>query len=201
MYQWNLKQKYRSGEIQTYKQEHAWIPCYIYNVLDFSLVKECKNLKEASDYLDCYKSAYIGTMTTGIIKEKYCIIIKSELNKSNLSIKDYIRKNYLKCISSNGIYLISEDSNGILTYHRTIKGCADSLNISSSIILKHGNATKENPYKPNKTKSIIYYSNEFFPQDGAVYREESDKELRTEIGEDCDVNPEVIVKPKEFTAP
>ena len=51
-------------------------------------------------------------------------------------------------------------------------------------------------------KYIFFFENlKFFPQDGAIYREESDKELRTEIGEDCDVNPEVTVKSKEFTAP
>ena len=28
-----LKAKYASGEITTYKQEHAWIKCYIYNII------------------------------------------------------------------------------------------------------------------------------------------------------------------------
>ena len=157
-----LKEKYKSGEITTYKQEHNWIQCYIYNIESFSLFKECKNLTEAFTVLKT-KYSTKERITSNIFNKKYCIYY--EKFNSEVDVKNYICKNLLNRITnSNNIeYLISEDSQGNLKYHKNIEDCAKFVKSSRSTLNKHTDATQEFPYFIKNSEYKIYFSKEFIP--------------------------------------
>lgn len=178
-----LKEKYKSGEITTYKQDHAWVKCFVYSFKNFSLLKSCKNLAEALDFIQYPHGGTRNTLIGSVPYGKYCIIFESEFQKSGLTIKDYILKYYYKCLSPHSNYLISEDEFGNIVYHKSVKECSDYTGVSKSMIFKHLNSTRNNPYRPNKVKYKIYFSNDYILQDGAVCQEESYKLLSGNIGE------------------
>lgn len=167
-----LKAKYKSGEIQTYRQNHAWIKCYIYNVRTFKLEAEC----------DCLADAFKLMKHTGIkgdkafsnlFKNRY-ILSKIKFSDKN-SLINYISKNFLIANSKWGKYIIVEDSKGNIKYYRELMNAAQDNSSSKSTLGKHGDATKENPYLIRKSNCLFYYSNEYIPITGyeAVPIEES----------------------------
>ena len=155
-----LKERYRTGEITTYKQEHNWKECWVYDITTYTLYKHFKNITDI-----CRDLKYNRTSlnATSVLRDKYCIMFE-ELDDSN--IHNRIDEEFKKCKSSFGTYLISEE-NGIYTYHRTLKECANHVGLYLSSIQKHSSATKENPYIPKKFPNVkIYFSNIFFPNSG-----------------------------------
>lgn len=162
-----LKEKHRSGEITTYKQNHNWKKCYIYDIETFLLHKECNNLNEAFKELGT-KYSTKERIDTSIYKNKYCISYK--LFNCEIETKNYICKNLLYRISNsdNKEYLISEDNMGNIKYHKDIKKCADYVKSSRSTLNKHTDATKDNPYYIKNTNYKIYFSKDFIPF-SAVY--------------------------------
>ena len=46
-----LKEKYKSGEITAYKQQHSWKTIHVYDITTLSLVGSYKNMKEVSKIL------------------------------------------------------------------------------------------------------------------------------------------------------
>lgn len=185
-----LKRKYASGEIVTYKQEHLWVKCYVFDAKTFKLLKICPNFKEVSETI---KSSRLGTrrILKSILFNKYCVIPEKSLLESNLSVRDYIYKNFYECLSNNGTYLVSETPEHEITYYRSIPECSKDTGVSASMITKHPDATRENPYKSVKTNKLIYYTNDYIPLDGAVQVKELLESLQTNIGEGCDANPEI----------
>lgn len=157
-----LKQKYESGEITTYKQDHNWIQCYIYDIELFTLVKECKNLKEAFDELGT-KYSTKARITSNIYSKRYCITY--EKFESDIDTKNYICKNLLNRITNSDDieYLISEDLDGNLKYHKNLEDCANYVKSNRSTLYKHVNATKESPYFIKNSNYKIYFSKEFIP--------------------------------------
>lgn len=159
-----LKEKYASGEIVTYKQDHAWLACSLYDVSNFSKVQSFNNIADAYRYVNKLTghSFFHGSRKKlgSLIDYRYCIILDSTLNDIK-SIKDYITENFLKCVSSKGKYLIAENPQNERFYFRYISDCSKLTGISKSMIMKHPDATKENPYKPEKVEYKIYYSNEY----------------------------------------
>ena len=190
-----LKRKYASGEIETYKQDHAWKACSIYDVTTFSEVKSFKNLADASKYISRLTGSNSpishGAQMGHIINNKYCIILKSTL-KNISSVKDFITENFLKCVSSRGKYLIVENYQNERFYFRYISDCYRFTGISSSMILKHPDATKENPYKPEKVEYIIYYSNEYLGYNNKAVQQRNLLNHYRAISENaCDGNSEI----------
>lgn len=184
-----LKEKYLSGEIKTYRQEHSWQKCYIYNIIDLTLISECECKADAFKLLKC-SDRDNSVLKHALFYEKYCISLEKFNTQSQL--QNYINKNVLTCISSKGMYLITEDSLGNLKYYRTIVECANNNQSSKSTLSKHTNATIENPYIIKQTKNKFYFSNSFIPlKETAVPIEESSELLLTNIGESCDANPEI----------
>lgn len=47
-----LKNKYKSGEIKTYKQNHRWRKTYLYD-LNWTFIQEFESPKIAADYIQC----------------------------------------------------------------------------------------------------------------------------------------------------
>lgn len=184
-----LKKKYSSGEIKAYKQEHAWIPSNIYNIYTLKLCAKCNCIADACRLLKV-KARESATIEHTIFKDTYCITNKQFDTETQL--KNHICENVLTCISSNGKYLVSEDPLGNITYHRTIKECAEVSGSTRSTLNKHGDANKEKPYIVKKTNFKIYYLNDFIPyKEEAVPLEESRELLLGNIGKDCDVNAEI----------
>lgn len=47
-----LKLKYKSGEIDCYRQSHLWIKTYLYDAINFKLIKEFENCTYACKYIN-----------------------------------------------------------------------------------------------------------------------------------------------------
>lgn len=152
-----LKYKYKNNIIQTYKQDHNWKECWIYDIYTYTLYKHFKNIADVCRDLN-YKKGSITSIS--ILKNRYCVMYK-EL--SDLELHNTIDKEFKHCKSKSGKYLISEED-GIYTYHCTLKECANHVGIYFSSIQKHSKATKDNPYIPKKYPKVkIYFSDEFIP--------------------------------------
>ena len=150
-----LKARYKSGEIQTYRQNHAWKECWVYDINTYTLYNNYKNMADACKDLNYRKG---GFAFDSVIKGKFCIF-NYEVPTSELH--NLIDKNFKKCLSHSNLYLISEE-NGIYTYHRNTKECAKFVGISRSMIKKNNFSTKDHPYIPKNFPNVkIYYSNEF----------------------------------------
>ena len=182
-----LKQKYESGEISPYKQDHNWKKCYIYDIEAFTFYKECNTITEA--FLEL-KTKYNTKekIDTTIYQKKYCISF--EYFESHIDIKNYICEKLFTRVSNVKEYLISEDILGNKNYHKNIQECANFVGSSRSTLNKHMDATIENPYFIKNSDYKIYFSKKFIPF-SAVPIEESSELLLTNIGESCDANPEI----------
>jgi hypothetical protein len=65
-----LKDKYKSGEIVPYKQQHLWIKTYIYNVRTIKLEAVCDCRQDALRLLHGYKCA---NPEKTLYYNRYCI--------------------------------------------------------------------------------------------------------------------------------
>ena len=157
-----LKKKYESKEITTYKQEHNWIKCFIYDVENFTLIKECKNLTEAFKEVGTKYSTKERVNNT-IYNKKYCITY--EKFDSEIDAKNYICENLLNRVSNSDSieYLISENSSGNIKYHKNLEDCAKYVGSSRSTLTKHTDASIDNPYYIKNSDYKIYISKEFIP--------------------------------------
>ena len=193
-----LKAKYASGEITTYKQEHAWIKCYIYNIKTFKIEAECKNIADACRLL---KDKH-GHVTEGnLIRNRY-IVSRIKFNNVN-ELRNYINEKILLAKSSYGKYAIIEDPKGNLQYFRTITDCARNAFSSKSTLSKHTDSTKENPYIIKSSGYKFYFSDTYIPVNyDAVPIEESSELSSSKIGESpIEGNTEVIEEIKESSTP
>lgn len=188
-----LKKRYESGELQTYKQKHLWKTIYIYDVHSFKLVNICKNKAEALKFVGQDNSTRYSE--NRVYYNKYCLTTK-EFN-NDLEIINYIYKNLYITTSKKGKYIITENTEGELQYHLNLVSCAEKSNSSRSTLMKHSNATKENPYIIKTNNYKFYYSNEYIPITNCRSFEKLNELLQTNIGEGCDVNPEISIEIKE----
>lgn len=161
-----LKQKYSTGEIQTFKNEQAWIPCYLYDIDTYELIQEFPNLNQAGQYIYGYRFSCQNQLCNRVIQDKYCLLTEK---LEGLELINTIDKNCKKYIGNRGYscdrYLIAENiSTGELSYFKNSHICAKKLGFSSSMILKHQNATCKNPYISTKAPEYkVYFSLEYIP--------------------------------------
>lgn len=178
-----LKAKYKSGEIKTYRQDHAWIKCYIYNIRTFKFEAECDCIADALRLMKT--SAVKGErIFNNLFKNRYILSKIKFTNKNDLI--NYISQNFLVANSKWGKYIIIENVNtGNIKYYRELNTAAFENNSSKSTLGKHGNASKDNPYLIRKSNCLFYYSDEYIPITGyeAVPIEESSELLSGNIGE------------------
>lgn len=167
-----LKEKYTSGEIVTYKQEHAWIHTYIYDIFTFELVGDFKNKADALIALRGNNTSH--NEFSSIYCKKYCL---SKTKFKYLSeLKNYIYKNIfiLKKSVKEHKYLIVEDLTSLnLTYFQSLKECSKFLSLNESSIIRAANKGLCNinaPYIPKNKNCKIYYSNDFIelPEDQSL---------------------------------
>ena len=183
-----LKEKYKSGEIETYKQQHNWKTTYIYDVITKTLVGEFPYHKAALKFLSDKNGSYSENK---LYKKRYCI---SETKFVYLNdLVNHINEKVLTATSTIGKYIISESPKGELFYFRTLPDCAKICGSTQSTLSKHSDATLENPYIVKKTGYKFYYSNEYIPIkiNTAVLVEKSQELLQDNIGESCDANAEL----------
>lgn len=175
-----LKDKYASGEITTYKQEHLWETVYIYNINTFCLEAICKCKADALRLIN-YKSTHFDEKR--IYCGKYCLTTRQFLNKKE--VVNYISENLLRTNSTKGIYIITEDSEGNIRYYSSLSECAKGSQSSRSTLSKHTDASKDSPYLIRKSNLKFYYSNDFIPVNinEAVPIEKSSELLSGNIGE------------------
>ena len=183
-----LKDKYNSGEIETYKQQHKWKNTYIYDIVDKTLVGEFPNHASASRFLGYESRVYSENK---LFRNRYCISETKFIYLNDLV--NHINKNVLTATSTVAKYIIAESPNKELFYFRTLPSCAEKCGSSQSTLSKHKEATKENPYIIKKTGYKFYYSNKYLPIqiDTAVLVEKSQELLQGNIGEGCDANAEL----------
>lgn len=188
-----LKAKYASGEIVTYRQEHAWKKTYIYNIRTLKLEAVCDCAADAGRLL---KNKNGKVKENNLYRNRYFITFQELENMHELV--NYINKNYLIANSKFGRYIICEDDNGLI-YYRTLIDCARDNFSSKSTLSKHTTATKENPYIIRQSKRKFYYSNEYIPVNvKAVSIEKSSELLSGNIGESPEMdNTEISTEIKE----
>lgn len=153
-----LKEKYNSGKITTYKQEHLWETVYVYNIHTFTLEAICKCKADALRLIN-YKSTHFDE--NRIYCNKYCLTTKRFDTK--YEIVNYVGENLLKANSSKGMYMITEDVKGNLKYHLNLPACAEYTQSSKSTLGKQSKATRSNPYLIKQSNFKFYYSNEYIP--------------------------------------
>lgn len=196
-----LKRRYAAGEIVTYKQQHSWISCYLYDAINFKFIAKFNNLADCTRFLNYKHGSDIKLFNTFIFG-KY-IIVKEKFSCIS-ELKNYVFKNFRKMNLSpihGQRYLVTEVDSKI-TYHDSITNCC-KLGFSKSSIYKHLDATKEYPYIHPKFPNIkIYFTKEYIelPYDAAKISEEI-FETSTKNGENCDVNTVVTEETKESSAP
>lgn len=193
-----LKKKYASGEIQTYRQEHAWIPCWIYNIRTFKFEAACKCLADAKRLLksDIHEKE---RAFNNLFRNRYILSPKEFKDKNELV--NYVSEKFLVANSKWGKYIVIEDSNHHIKYYRELITAAQDNNSSKSTLSKHGDATKEHPYLIRKSNVLFYYTDEYIPIEEykAVPIEKSSELLSGNIGESPTIedNTEISTETKE----
>lgn len=117
-----LKEKYASKEIETYKQQHNWIKCYIYNVRTFKLEAECDCLADAIRLITKSNNHSWGNRVFNNLFLNRYIISKSKFNNLNELI-NFISEKFLVANSKWGKYIVIE-KDGNLKYYRELTTAA-----------------------------------------------------------------------------
>lgn len=182
----SIKQCYVSGKLDS-------IHCYIYSIRNWELVKECVSVNEASEYLGMKSSVRSNIVEHRLFKNEFIVRFnkidsKIELmNEVSKYVLTYQSQNHENCYHNPYKYLIGE-KDGVLTYFRTTVDLVNLYGVSSkSTILKHKDATINNPYIPRNTNIKIYWSDEFIPYKEPSI-EKSNGLLQDKNGEGCDAN-------------
>lgn len=168
-----LKEKYAKKEIETYKQEHNWKTCYVYNINNWTLCYIGKNTRDTENFLKYKKRGSYSQLCNTLISNKYIVsITKFEYE---YELKNYVYKNILKYRGNVGSckYCIISGSNE-LKYFKNLVDAALYCNGSKSTLSKHTNASIDNPYTIKNTNYKFYMSDVFIPLSAnAVLIEES----------------------------
>lgn len=154
-----LKEKYASGEITTYKQDHLWIKCYVYDANSMTFYGEFDNLSEAYrkiNNLGETDKTHWGSRK--LFKLLYSQYIISDVEEED--ILNFCTKIAYKINSSKGNYIISE-KNGAITYYKSVTECCEKLNIAKTTI--HRRLKNENSVYELKDGTKIYYLVQYKP--------------------------------------
>ena len=194
-----IKESYKNGKLKE-KLENSIMhkyDCYVYSIENWKLVKHFDSFAEASVFI--VKNRFdlrMEDLGKHIFNKKYVVL--RELINNEWELKNIICKNAFKYISQSkeDIYLIGEKE-GVITYFKSIPSLVSFYGVSSrSTLVKHKDATKDNPYIPRNTNIKIYWSKEFIPYRPSI-DEKSNGLLQDNIGEGCDANTEITEENKE----
>jgi len=194
-----LKERYSRGEILTYKQEHNWIKCYIYDFINLLFVKECNCLNDAYRYLQCTRRNQSQT-ENATINGRY-VISKMKFTFKH-ELQNYLYENILCYRGKHGKYLVVKNQLGQIYYYKSISECAKANNASASTLRKNTHFNEDVPYTIRSNGYKLYVTNKFIPisTNDAVPIEESSELLQTNIGEGWDANTEINEETKESSS-
>lgn len=190
-----LKEKYRSGELHTYRQNHAWIKTYVYNIRDYTFCGEFSCIADAQKALKISE----GTKLNKPLKNNTYVMLSFKF-ENKLEMVNHVSKNLLTYLGTLTKYVICEDPEGFLYYYRSLKDLGDNHLSSKSTLSKHMDSSQNCPYVIRKSNCKFYVSDEFIPITkikDAVSIEESSELLQTNIGEGCDADPEISAENKK----
>lgn len=194
-----IKESYKNGKLKERLENsimHKY-DCYVYSIEDWKLIKHFDSFAEASVFI--VKNRFdlrMEDLGKHIFNKKYVVL--RELINNEWELKNVICKNAFKYItqSKEDIYLIGE-KDGNITYFKSIPSLVSFYGVSSrSTLVKHKDATKNNPYIPKNTNIKIYWSKEFIPYEPSI-NEKSNGLQQGNIGESCDANTEITEEIKE----
>lgn len=155
-----LLKMYSEGFTNAYKYTN---PVYIYDINDWKLVKEFKQLSDAGNYLYGKCGTLKGSQVDSSLIKKTLVVLSNKFDDL-IKLKNFVSENILTYITQDNriAYLIIEDSE--LHYFKTTTSAVKYMGCSSSSTLKkHANATKEFPYKIPNTNYKMYMTNTFIP--------------------------------------
>lgn len=127
-----LKDKYKSGEIVTYKQEHAWIKVYCYNCETLELEAEYANIADA--YRKIFNKS--EEVKCGLGSKDLFRVINNKFILSDYEItdiKNFCFEIYFKTRSRIGNYIVSEFNNE-LTYYKTVEECCEKCKVGKTTL-------------------------------------------------------------------
>lgn len=162
----SITKSWKEGKLKGRRDSaQCWsIPCYIYDITNWSLYKECSSFKEAESFMGV-NDFEVRTDTIGnrLFRERYVVYydkIESSLEIKNRICKDIMYYNSMDVVNKK--YLIAEDNNGNLYYYRKLPHLVRQFGSSRSTLTRYlKTSTKDNPYIIPKTNVKVYYSNEF----------------------------------------
>lgn len=157
-----IKESYNSGKLKEKLNKAVCrnTPCYVYDIINWEMVKECKNFKEADDFLQINQAVRTNTINSRLYKNQYVVL---DSKKDILTAKIEITKNILTYSSKdcNKKYFIAEVNNEFY-YFKNVQSFINKFHCSStSTLKKHSDATINNPYCIPNTNIKIFYSKEF----------------------------------------
>lgn len=130
-----LKDKYATGEITTYKQEHAWIKVYLYNCETYSFIDEFENMASAYRFIfNKNEKTKVNTRYSKLFKILNKKFILTDYPVSD--IKNMCLEIQCKLQSKLASYIVSE-FNDELTYYRTIDDCCKKTGAKKTTLVRH----------------------------------------------------------------
>lgn len=176
MKEWHSKNESPSKK---YKQ-----PVFIYDIKNWTFVKEVKDLSHAAKLLYSNKgSLKASQLNCGIILNKY-VVCNSKFS-SVLELQNFIYKNSVKYLTNDGklLYLIVEKKDkSELIYFRSIPQAIKYIGSSSSSTIKKHLYKYPKYYNVPNSEYIIYTSDSYISLESRL-KEESLRLLLGNIGE------------------
>lgn len=162
----SVSKSWKEGKLKDRKETaQCWsIPCYIYDITNWTMCKACSSFKEAGSFIGLNDfEVRSGTIGVRLFKERYVIYydnIENSLEIKNRICKDIMYYNSMN--TSNKKYLIAEDVNGNLYYFRKLSHLINQFGSSRSTLIRYlKTATIDNPYIIQKNNIKVYYSTKF----------------------------------------
>lgn len=90
-----LKEKYKSGEIEAYNQNHKWFTIYSYDIFNLELHKTYKNIKDFKTDVGYGNLGYVA-LSKSIVKKQF--IITDYLIESKEELLLLLKDKFLKCL-------------------------------------------------------------------------------------------------------
>jgi len=156
-----LQNKYESGFTNASKYKTN---VYIYDIINWKLIKKCTHLSEAANILYNKCGTLKNSQVDKALLKGQFVVLSKEFNNI-ITLKNYVNKNILtyKTQDKRISFLIIEKLKK-LHYFKNIKMAVDYIKCSSvSTLKKHIKNTKSNPYLIPNTNFKMYTSDKYIP--------------------------------------
>lgn len=160
----SVTESWKNGKLSEFRNTtKAWsIPCFVYDVETWTLVKECSNFKEATNFMQLNDDLSQKAIGFRLFKDRYVVLLNKIENQ--LDIKNKICEDIFYYNAKNlkeKKYLIAEND-GKLFYFRSLAALVRKFGSSKSTLDRNlKTASKENPYIIKNTKIKVWFSYDF----------------------------------------